>query len=1144
MTSISQKININQYYTRSINLQRDANSEQTVATYIPTTRTLHTLRHIASTFDAQQIPRAWAITGPYGSGKSLFSLFLSHLLNQPNASIHKKAMRVLKKSDAHLAQRYQQKLKNTTGYCRILLTGHPAPLHHSLLQAIYQGAQAFWQGRGKLPQILKKLKSACDSQDFSMINLLPLLLELQNAVAKAGGCGVLIVIDELGKFLEYQARHPEINDIHWLQVLAEQSHEEHLAPLHLLVLLHQSFEQYARGLGQKLTDEWLKIQGRFESIAFLESSEQILRVVKAAFRHDFEYQAYPQIQKLAHQAAKTLGKSQALLGLDESTAQELFMGCYPLHPISLLLLPRLCQKVAQNERTLFSYLGSKEQYGFQDSLAQLSDNAWIPPWEIYDYFLLNQSAAIADMFTHHRWMEVITAIERLGDNAPDAQIHLLKTIGLLNIIGSQGGFKASKTLMKLCHPNANEAEQALNALQKKSCIHYRKFNHEYRVWQGTDFDLNAALRDEKNQLAHFELAPILNERQALAPIVARRVTIESGTVRYFIPYFIDTSSLSILKSEGKTPRILFYLAATQEDKMIFEEQVKPKTSKLDILVLTENIEPLRDAVIEVIALHKVQLHHQVLNEDPVAQREYQDWLQAAELHEQQRLKSFIETPHLHQWYWQKQLLSVSNKRDLQVQLSDIMAKIYNKSPIIKNELINRDKPSSSANTGRNRLLNAMLNYGSQEDLGIEKFPAEKSMYRALLRATGLHQPSNENCFNQAWQFVPPPKKDDYHFHPVWAAIEKFFTDNEGKQRKINDLYSRLQKPPYGMKLGVLPVILTTYYLVYQQEIALYEENVFCPKLTFEHLELLAKRPEKFSLERFQLSGMRLTVFEKYFQALFKDKTSNQSPTLLDIVRPLALLMGRLPVYTQHTQNLSPQTLAVRQALTQAQSPAQLLFEQLPIACGYHAIHIKETDNKTVESFMPQLMESLEELKNAYPQLLQAFSQQLRQALQLESELDLASLRLQIKARFSGLEYYTPDKEGLMPFIYRLQNNQETEQAWLESIATFLGRIPPMKWQEEHRQEAENKLFELSQRLLDLAKLHSQSSVEPIKKGTKTVLIRTVRQGKEIEHLVYIENKQRKKVNETVKKIHSTLDKLGNHQLQLAVLAELFERLDK
>jgi vacuolar-type H+-ATPase subunit I/STV1 len=215
--------------------------------------------------------------------------------------------------------------------------------------------------------------------------------------------------------------------------------------------------------------------------------------------------------------------------------------------------------------------------------------------------------------------------------------------------------------------------------------------------------------------------------------------------------------------------------------------------------------------------------------------------------------------------------------------------------------------------------------------------------------------------------------------------------------------------------------------------------------------------------------------------------------------------------------------------------------KFPKACGYQAIKVSDSDNKTTERFIKKLRQCLQELKKAYPQMLEKFSKQLRQALQLEAELDLASLRLQIKARFSGLEYYSPDKEGLIPFIRRLQNNQDT--AWLESIATFLGRIPPMKWHEEHRLEAENRLYEFSQRLIDLAKLHSQSTEESHKKGVKTVLIRTIRQGKEIEHLVYIENKQRKKITEAVKKLHQTLDKISDHQLQLAILAELFEGLD-
>jgi hypothetical protein len=32
----------------------------------------------------------------------------------------------------------------------------------------------------------------------------------------------------------------------------------------------------------------------------------------------------------------------------------------------------------------------------------------------------------------------------------------------------------------------------------------------------------------------------------------------------------------------------------------------------------------------------------------------------------------------------------------------------------------------------------MISHPNREDLGIEKFPPEKSMYRAILKETGLH----------------------------------------------------------------------------------------------------------------------------------------------------------------------------------------------------------------------------------------------------------------------------------------------------------------------------------------------------------------------------------------------------------------------
>jgi hypothetical protein len=176
------------------------------------------------------------------------------------------------------------------------------------------------------------------------------MAKLQESVSRAEGRGVLVVIDELGKFLEYEARHRGATDIFLLQALAEHSVRKETAPLILVVLLHQAIELYAQSLGEQLKNEWKKVQGRFETIPFLESTEQTLRVMKAAISAELPKALKSVIEKETGQIARTLADLGALpAGVSPKDAQDLFKSCYPLHPVSLLILPTLCQRVAQNE---------------------------------------------------------------------------------------------------------------------------------------------------------------------------------------------------------------------------------------------------------------------------------------------------------------------------------------------------------------------------------------------------------------------------------------------------------------------------------------------------------------------------------------------------------------------------------------------------------------------------------------------------------------------------------------------------------------------------------------------------------------------------------------------------------------------------
>ena len=73
-------------------------------------------------------------------------------------------------------------------------------------------------------------------------------------------------------------------------------------------------------------------------------------------------------------------------------------------------------------------------------------------------------------------------------------------------------------------------------------------------------------------------------------------------------------------------------------------------------------------------------------------------------------------------------------RGLSHLLSAICDDLYAGSPIVWNELINRQKLSSQGAAARRNLIEAMLTHEDQPQLGIEGFPPERSMYESLLKA--------------------------------------------------------------------------------------------------------------------------------------------------------------------------------------------------------------------------------------------------------------------------------------------------------------------------------------------------------------------------------------------------------------------------
>lgn len=1144
--SLAKYIQVNTSYTRSINIERDLESSEGGRPYIPTSRALQTLGRIGDSLHQNAAQRAWALIGPYGSGKSAFGLFLSNLLGGADKSAARAAVTVLEQADPGLGRNFRgdTNTRKSAGFCLITITGSPEPLTHRLAQAMLASAEAFrGTQRGAVPCFIRELRGASQGEaDIPIGNLIDWMSDLQRMVHKVDGKGILLVIDELGKFLEYEARHRQSSDIYLLQALAEHASAANEAPLLVVVLLHQTFEQYFVTLGEQLKNEWKKVQGRFESIPFLESSEQILRVVKAALNAELPGLLVKAVAAEAKRIITSLKSNHALpQGLDAKTAADIFTGSYPLHPASLLILPLLCQKVAQNERTLFSYLGSAEPHGFQEALNRLGDDSkhpqWIMPWEIYEYFILNQPGLVSDQITHRRWAEVITAVERLGD-APESVIRLLKTIGLLNITGTQGGLKASEDLLRLTYDSQTMGfEEALEILLERSIVTFRKFNGEYRVWQGSDFDLESALQEQRDQLGRIELAKLLNEREVIAPIVARRHAIETGTLRYFKPQFVDSVSAIVAPTQGE-PTLLLCLAETRESEDRYIEVLRGLGAIPSVIgAVVTNAASLRQAVTEVIAFERIQRQYPEVNSDPVATRELKDRLLVASEQEYELLSAVIEEPENSLWWWCSLEHRMESKRGLQHLVSRALERTYDKSPHIHNELINRDKPSSTANAARKKLLVAMLNNGDKEDLGFDKFPAEKAMYRSLLSATGIH--AETSC---GWHFQAPTD-DRKHLLPAWHAIETFLESTEHSARPLSDLFVLLGQTPYGIKQGVLPVLFMAFYLANSEQLALFDGGHYCPFISQEIVERIIKEPHVFAVQQFKTDSIRDSIYRTYIEAVSLMGDSPSQVNLIAAAKPLAKFMMNLPDYTKKTKVISPEAQLLRERFFASKSPLQLLFFQIPDALGVHPLIGETASPMHLGEFAERLNRAITELRAAYHVLLMDILDQLRGVFFLTAGTDPARVKDILAGRHAGLQDYTIDVQGLKAFIGRLTDTSGDENHWLISLASFLARKPPEKWSDEDAAAAKYRLFEFAKKIreLETLRLHNQRR-EDKTTDFELILLKTVSQSEgETEAIVTLDKDKRERVAATVDQVSNLLGKLGNYDLRNAVLAVLLSR---
>ncbi|GER89749.1 hypothetical protein KDW_39110 [Dictyobacter vulcani] len=1141
---LSEVISLKRRYNRSINLERDLTLVESVLGYIPTSWARDTSERILQALISNNTVRAWTITGVYGTGKSAFAHFLSALVAPKTDPIYQNAQSILEQSlgvhhplIAHIIDQLPEK-----GLIRAVATAQREPLGYTIVRALHRGCEQVGSHNPEqqpLTHIFQHLEELME-EDQKIPN--QEILQCIQQIAQETQSGILLIIDELGKGLEYAAWHQDSDDLYLLQQLAELPSDEHTPTIAVLGLLHQSFADYARDLTKTQRNEWSKIQGRFEDIPFTATNDHMLHLLSQAIDHSHTSDLLPFLNTWATTWQKTLHSHD--IHQERLSVQE-FSNIYPLHPLAALTLPILCSRYAQNDRSLFTFLTSQEPHSFtsflQETPVQGIQPTTLKLHRIYDYFVEAASVSHSAKASTQRWTEIQGRITDAQHLEVD-QLLVLKTIGILNLVDTVGTLRATQHLVVLAlseDPNDPQETQrwlqAIEQLIKRGLVTHRKQLDELRIWEGSDFDIDQATTAamEKEQSS---LATLLTQAYPLTPIIAQRHSYITGTLRYFERRYIsDYKDLAqILPENPDSDGVIAYWLSEQ---LPTQCPTATTAGKPFVLLASKNIEKLAAVSREVSALATVDTTAPQLQSDGVARREVRQRLTQTrrlliDLLEQSFLTGKEDTACISNGT----NIHLRTLKDFQKHLSALCDEVYPNTPVLWNELINRREITSQGAKARRELLEAMLRNSHLERLGLEGNGPESSIYLSLLNNSGIHR-----YLDEQWGFAQPRDKSIGY---IWEAIEHFCLNARTKPETLDRLYTILEAPPYGMKKGSIPLFLAAVLLYHKDTVSVYQDGTFIPLLGAEHFELLVKQPGRFAVKHFEVAGLRTQVFQELAlllrRPLSSANSSTRNNTILSVVKPLIQFGNSLPSYTVKTKQLSTEAIAIRDAIRDAREPDELLFTILPQACGLEPISTHEMQDDTqVQQLKKILVGSLQELQLAYDRLLEKCKYLLYNTFTVRS--DISKIREDLRVRAQYLKDNCIERQ-MRSFLFAAINDAANEREWLEALLMVVADKPVVSWNDDDVTRFEIRLSDLARRFIHLEAIKKEVYQQtPAGFEARRITV-TQPDGYESNHIVWLNHEHQDNIQKLVEKVLQDDLVKDNEQLQQELVAALVEKV--
>jgi len=1138
-------------FARSTNIEQDNKNPEGVPDYKFTPKSLRLLDDILDSSKGVRRDRAWSIIGPYGSGKSTFLLFLLQLFGGSSSSWLQRCLVHLCLASPDIEQKLKREQNNIGArYIPITIQGTRTPLDLALCKALLKTAtdinqDTSWVSEGFLSSLNITIQTI-ESNINDYHSTIELYEQAAELVRIAGYRGLLVTIDEFGKFLERARWQGDLPDLASAQYLAELASSLDEPKILFIVSLHQGFQHYASSLSRQQWLEWVKIQGRFSQIDFSEEPENLYGLVAASIKlrdksQDIQIALRNWVSRVWNQV-----KSIPSFKTDVQTSYwpDLLKRIYPLHPITLYALPRLSASLGQNERTLFTFLASDDPLGLKSFLKRTKRNGNELPSltldYLYDYFVTGSRVTWLPVEAQRKVAEVESALERLGDRPPE-ESRLIKIIGVLGLLKTGSLLPASEQVLNAAldvnaNGNGSSIQNTLNNLVVRKIIVYRQFAEEYRIWEGSDFDFDGALAKAREEIqSDFDLTTALGDVIVSTPLFARRHSFETGTNRLFRAKLIAASDLLEMGNDNlsemlhcyKSDGIVLYSIPSTLQELNKLRQWASNLSEPRVLVVIPT-EPLGLSylVLDLAALRKIQRDWPELEDDNIAMKELASRIESTEDFLNDSLSSVLE-PNTKDaiWYWCGRLKIIPNRRILNETLSEICDEIFTATPKIRNELINRENISSQVVVAVKKIIQGLLFSSNEIKVGLHGNGPEISIFTAVLEEHGLFKEQRSG----QWRLVAPKKEVSNDINAGWFEIEQFLRSTGDSAKTFEELYYKLSAPPYGLRKGVISFLIWTVLIYFHGTVSLYENNTYIRDWTVELFDKFVRAPSLFSVRRLLLPNIK----GKLLQKLNKKIPNANNLRVIDSGVPLNGFLSNLygwystlSDYTKQTHKLSQEAEQFFNILLTVTDPIDFIFDKIPSLFGLDnlrsVIENDTADNqrKYLKRYVRKFGAIIDEIDKAYPELINEIIIFL--ASRFGSLATVTDLQQLFQAIDSEIIEHIVDKQA-KAFVLRARQTHANDLLWIESTTSALCDQAPKFWSDHHLEEFKNKLSVVILQLNEARRSHYARNIVDGKQPRRMKRVIIEEQGELVLENYFLEEETAGDIDEASRNLIQIID---------------------